>query len=139
MMTSNLETQLSDKKKKQSIRKHAEPKQTAVNAEHWFFHSHSLLLSVQLQVGRGRCPDRRLVDPEGGGVRRARRRNGAGVDAAQNLKKVPQTELRRDPWIDFTPFLCPFDEKEFRHFCLLLPRWPGFYCSFSSYLSFFSG
>ena len=26
-------------------------------------------------------------------------------------KKVPQTELQGDPWIDLTPILCPFEER----------------------------
>lgn len=54
----------------------------------------------------------------------------------QNLKKVPQTELQGDPWIDFTSVLCPFEEKEFKLICLLLPRWPGF-LHLVSFLFFF--
>lgn len=80
--------------------------------------------SCKLVVGR--CPDRRLVNPEGGGLRRAQRPKMQDWPPQQNLKKVPQTELQGDPWIGFTSVLCPFEEKEFKLICLLLPRWPGF-------------
>lgn len=90
--------------------------------------------SCKLVVGR--CPDRRLVNPEGGGLRRAQRPKMQDWPPQQNLKKVPQTELQGDPWIDFTSVLCPFEEKEFKLICLLLPRWPGF-LHLVSFLFFF--
>lgn len=114
-------------KKRQSIRKHAEHKKQRCIRQSGHS-SLSLLLpyAVQLQVGRGCCPDRRLVNPEGGGLRRAQRPKMQDSPPPQNLKKVPQTELHGDPWIDFTSVLCPFEEKESKLICLLLPRWPGF-------------
>ena len=68
------------------------------------------MLSSCKLVG-GRCPDRRLVNPEGGGIRRAQRPKMQDWPPQQNLKKVPQTELQGDPWIDLTPILCPFEER----------------------------
>ena len=97
--------------------------------------SFSCMLSSCKLVG-GRCPDRRLVNPEGGGIRRAQRPKMQVWPPQQNLKKVPQTELQGDPWIDFTPVLCPFEEKEFKLICLLLPRWPGFLLLFLILLLF---